>query len=395
MALFQSSHLSTWADRAEVDELLSKDQLSMEEFAKCLYELVMNRCELNLTGDKPVFFFKVNDTFIDIMIRDHMIISISSKKVGDNDKVSSSEEEEEEEGDYDHQSESSENTETQETTVISTPPVSNVDRLGVTENVKEEKVVHDNVFASLGDEVEDTEEAGEEEEKSTFLPKEQVQSVPLQNLVPANIDDDGEWNTVVSKKVRNVSREIKVKTSESAKDLKHIYFFRDEANSPFADFVCQVYTVKDMVKLARTEIWSHGYCMESNTVYDFNDCRRPGSYRCFTPNEAYMHRFSAWFHEYEKNNFKVDNKDHRKFHVFTEKSTWNEWQFLGVAEGMAEVRRIVKDVIFEHRWAHAYNIQDNQLVNFMLDKETNSLLQKQTEAPEKYLERFDTFLAQL
>jgi hypothetical protein len=393
MSLFQSSHLSTWADRAEVDELFSKDQLSMEEFAKCLYELVMNRCELNLTGDKPVFFFKVNDTFIDIMIRDHMIISISSKKVGDNDKVSSSSSEEEEQEDYENHSESSKTSETPEKTVLS-----NV--VGKVAKVEEEKVVHDNVFASLQNEVEDTEEVEEEEvevvAKAVSPPKQTVQSeLSAVRMEPVNEKDDGEWSTVVSKKVRNVSKEIKVKPSESTKDLKHIYFFRDEANSSFADFVCQLYTVKDMVKLARTEIWSHGYCMESNTVYDFNDCRRPGSYRCFTPNEAYMHRFSAWFHDYEKNNFKAENKDHRKFHVFTEKSTWNEWQFLGVAEGMAEVRRIVKDVIFEHRWAHAYNIQDNELVNFVLDKETNSLLQKQTEAPEKYLERFDTFLAQL
>ena len=386
MSLFQSSHLSSWADRAEVDELLGKDRLSMEEFTKCLYELVMNRCELNLTGDKPVFFFKVNDTYIDIMIRDHMIISISSRPKRDEDCTSDSDFQE-------HEEHCTENPSDLSPAAISHDGCGHaVGNLTLLDSCPPPTVEHDNVFATLAPEETDQEDVPDSVPMSKLVPAEDVSdSVSMSKLVPAE-EEDG-WHTVVSKKVRNSSKGAKVSTVESVKDLKHIYFFRDEANSPFTEFVCQVYTVKDMVNLAKKEIWSHGYCMESNTVYDFNDCRRPGSYRCFTPNEAYMHHFSAWFSEYERNNFKSENKDSRRFHVFGEKSTWKEWKYLGVAEGMAQVRKLVKDIIFDIGWAHAYNIEENQLVNFMLDKDTNSLLQKQTEAPEKYLERFDMFLA--
>lgn len=81
--LVKPRQLSNWADESEAHDeiavLFAQPSLTMEEFAKCVYELVQ-RCHLDLAEDKTAFYYKVNDTYIDMMVRNHIIISITSDK---------------------------------------------------------------------------------------------------------------------------------------------------------------------------------------------------------------------------------------------------------------------------------------------------------------------------
>ena len=188
------------------------------------------------------------------------------------------------------------------------------------------------------------------------------------------------WETVKTKKHRP-------KQEFNKSHVEEIFFFRDEANSPVIDFVGMVSNVRELVDKARNEKWAHGYCMYRNKVYDFNDYRRPGSYRTFdVPNTAYMHKFGVWRKEYEE-----ASQDTTEYFLFNEKSTWSEWTFIGRVRGLINLRNMVKARIVNSIWMHAFTVTDNLLYNFMLN-DKGSLLQKKSEAPFPYMKRFDDFI---
>ena len=74
----QGSHVVSWADAAEESELFEKSTLTMEEFAKCIHSLML-RCQLDLPSN-TAFHYTMDDTFIDIMVRNHLVISVSKIK---------------------------------------------------------------------------------------------------------------------------------------------------------------------------------------------------------------------------------------------------------------------------------------------------------------------------
>ena len=63
----------TWADHMDsldqAVELCSQESLSLGDFARLIH-LLLPRCELDTT--KTAHHFQIDDTFVDIMYRDHV-----------------------------------------------------------------------------------------------------------------------------------------------------------------------------------------------------------------------------------------------------------------------------------------------------------------------------------
>ena len=69
----------SWADASDDDDvshLFNKSSLSLEDFARCIHNMIQ-RCELDLESGKTVYHYQIDDTFIDLMFRDHLIVSVS------------------------------------------------------------------------------------------------------------------------------------------------------------------------------------------------------------------------------------------------------------------------------------------------------------------------------
>jgi chemotaxis protein histidine kinase CheA len=429
-----------WADvmdyEDEMKELFSKESLSLEDFAKCLHNLV-ERCDIDLTEDKPAFYYKVKDTYIDFVLRDRLIICISQRKkkknLDHNDPETSSQTSVESEEDTDHtdhevtdekkmveeevEQKETPNTEDDQSTprksdLESLPektiPLKNnfelvskqeLEKAALEAFQKQQKpnlvpstdisvddTLTSNKFENLQEET--TEEVNEEKviqlpSKPTSLPIKQL-SVPPTPTAPVTEQDSGDWSTVVSKKTKQT---LKAKAAKSVLDNEDstYFFFQDEANSPFIDYVCILHNLNDVCEEAKKYKWSHAYCLDRNMVYDFSDIKHPGRHRNFLPNTAYLHKFEKWYQRFSDTG--EAPYDGRFFYVFQEKSTWNEWKFLGEYKGLAAVRKAVKDS--KARWCHAYDPQNNDLFNFTQE---DYFSQKCTKAPEKYLERFEEFM---
>ena len=68
------------ADRfARCQAICQQSSITLEEFAEVLYDLIQ-KCEIDVNSDKTVFYYKVQDTLIDIMFHKNLLISISTEK---------------------------------------------------------------------------------------------------------------------------------------------------------------------------------------------------------------------------------------------------------------------------------------------------------------------------
>jgi hypothetical protein len=204
----------------------------------------------------------------------------------------------------------------------------------------------ENPYAAL-QEVQDDEEPAEQKDKE--------------------VEEDDGWSTVVKSK------------KPKAVDVKgDFYFFRDEANSAFIDFVEVLPSLKEVKHSAKYEKWSHAYCPSENLVYDYN---RPGEgpRKPFEPNSAYLHKFNQWQET-------RDVPDQRKFVLFANSSTWSNWTLVASnLVGLAAVRKLVKK---ENRpWMHAYDADSKVIYDFV--KDGYALIQRQSFADAAYYCKLD------
>ncbi len=313
---------ASWADQMDeihgMEELCRRDSITLEEFARLIHH-ILPKCELDTT--KTAHHFQIDDTFVDLMYRDHVVISVS----------------------------------------------------------KQHRRIKDDSSTSSSDDDLTLSEDEETDEKS----KDPVEAIPTVIPSEAVSTDDG-WQEVVTKKTKHRRAAQKFLEKEGAKTF---YFFSNEANANFMDFVGVVTGLDQLVESAKNEKWSHGYCVEENVVYDLNNPDKPGDFRFFIPNTAYLHKFSQWFEVYQQNNDTVP-PDQRDFYVFKENSTWPKWTFVSFITGLPMVRRLVQTSGAE--FGHAYCLDTNDLVNFQV--KDGHFHQQQSKAPGKYISRFQEFL---
>jgi hypothetical protein len=196
---------------------------------------------------------------------------------------------------------------------------------------------------------------------------------------PENIDvaeklldvSEGEWQSVRSKRKKQYSYKS---------DANEIYFFENEANANFMDFVSVLEGLDQFKTECRKYQLSHGYNISRNVVYDAHDKSRPGHFRCFIPNLAYLSKFDKWL------TTKDTHEDTRQFHVFRENSTWPSWTHIADVYGSANVRKLIMNGT--SKYGHAYCVETNDLLNFWLE---NNFRQIESKAPGIYIERFKKF----
>jgi len=425
----QPQKVRSWGDATDdedevedLDQLWSKSHLSLEEFARCIHDLV-GRCELDLDSGKTAYHYQVDDTFVDMMFRNHLIVSVSRIKARESDSDHSDgedrdqadeaeEEDDEEEDEEEYQSDEFEPV--SDDSPAAKPSLLNRARLGehelreaaIKRNLKDRRVDREKVHVPAPSSGVQTRNAFDDLEEADYFEAsnplteiklcvsedavENSSPKPIVSDILDELDDEG-WSTVVSKKTRRtLENKARVELVKEELEEMTFYFFRDDANCNFMDFVGLVSGVPDLIAAARKERWSHGYCLKKNLVYDFNNPDRPGEYRYFIPNTSYLHKFDHWFKVYEGNDNQVP-VDPRLFYVFRDNSTWDKWSFIGKVTGMDFVRRKIKSMGL--RWAHAYEPNRNDLFNFAIREGRFS--QKCSKAPDKYLERFEVFEANL
>lgn len=409
------------------ESLFFKNDMTIEDFASCIYDLVQ-RCSLDTDSDKTSHHFRIEDTFVDMMFRDHLIISVSAVKrrsctddeeedegtclgcesleidtdSDDDDDDESKDEVEDEEEDEDEENGEKHDPVLHEVTQEELVQAAHENFMrGVNKKDKKQtpKVVQPeqdtkNAFDLLSqeeaDESKEEHEIAWPEEEEASLDSEKVEVVSdTRHLPPSN--DTGEWETVVSKRTKR-SFEYKARQDFLKKQQENMkfFFFLDDANCNFMDFSEKIRGLDNLIQLAKKEKWSHGYCLENNTVYDFKYPDHPGKYRRFVANGSYVHKFEKWYHVYQDNGNRAP-VDNRVFYVFQESSIWSKWKYLGKTTGLCHVRRQVKEKGFQ--WAHAYCPKTNQLINFALRDER--LSQKLSSAPAKYIDRFHEFFETL
>ncbi len=374
--VWRSKPLS-WADSQDqfdrIKNLVNQDWITMQDFAFILKNLI-GRVEMDVTDPKPALFYEIDGTYIDFMMRvNHIIVSISRNPDPINlQPLNPAKPETPVPEDKWHQKGPKE----------STDPKSNVCSCWHTQRcIKCNGMLPwDNgcgicTLCSCTTSSQQPVDTHEDEwqtvthKKDPKRPKESTD--PKSDTVQETKAPEDEWKTVTHKK--------------GPKRPKDIFVFRDEANSAFIDFIGKAQSVEQMKDMIQGEMWAHGFTGEQ--IYDFNDCTKPGKYRQINdPNEVYLEKFRKW-HE----SWLADQKDERVFYLFWERSTWDEWRYVGEFKGMAETRKKVKQHIMDEQWAHAYDPSTNTLVNFSLVG--NTLVHKEkTPAPEKYVQRFNEFI---
>jgi len=386
----------SWSEATEKEEYLNslwkQLELSPKEMAHLLADMV-ERCSIQ-TSDNPFFFFKINELHIDMLVRNHIMISITSTKAREGS-----------EEDDDDQEEIHVNDKSESFGIITDKEDYDQEEIHQLQNDH----LHDDddeshQAKSLGDtyKKEEKQDNGNSspinsQQADTLLTVDsQCQSpkpIAATTLMTAeepeavkeskeNADDSG-WETV-KPKARKPNGKIK-STLVSQLDLpRSIYVFRDEANSPFIDFIKRVNSVRQLLVTIKGEKWAHGYCQSENVVYDFYDPMktRKGQYRVFHPNDVYLQKFNRWFQS-------QTNCDTREFYVFEESSSWDEWKYLITLQGLASVRAEIKKRLRNQAyWAHAYCMKTNELYNFKWNLD-EPFMQKVSIAPSIYLERFE------
>lgn len=377
--------ISSWADEVDSygEDLFDKDELSFEEFSRCL-DVLVKRCQLDLNSNKTSHHFQVDDTFIDLMLlRNHMIISVSSRQRCNDYSDHDEEEEENEDHDTSESDQSRTESDIEESGTLELEQKSAAKARFLASaskpwnsEVKKKNISHvpesENVFAVL--ELKD--------DKNLDEKKEIKESAVVTGTTDASLEDNT-WTTVVKKStLRRVTHEHKQKKNfQKTADWK-FFFFSDEANNRHIEYEKTIVGLEELIKEAKKHKWCHGYCMDENVVYDFPNPEKPGEYRRFYPNLSYLHKFNHW---YESDRSEPDT---RIFYVFRENSKWTNWQFMNMIIGLKEVRAFVK--ASNVQWAHAYNAHHNELINFCT--KDGRFIQKVSLAPEKYLDRFEIFL---
>ena len=199
----QGSRVVSWADDAEESELFEKPTLTMEEFAKCIHSLML-RCQLDLPSN-TAFHYTMDDTFIDIMVRNHLVISVSKIKhiahETDDDTCSSLEE----------------------------------------------------LEATPDDQPED---------------QQQVDETKDSHACGHACGDDG-WETVTNKRHNKKNKVAAHMGKFMEEDQKTYYFFKDEANCHYLDFYRPLTGIVNAANESKKYRFSHAYCIESNLVHDF------------------------------------------------------------------------------------------------------------------------------
>lgn len=364
-----------WADemeaRDEAHRLLDQESLTLENFAWLLHFLVP-KCELDTT--KTSHHFQIEDLCVDLMYRNHLVISISQRRAAEADnqaRDTETEPEEEEEPEDDDDDEE----EPKETEPDDEEP-----------EEEEEEEPQDDDPEEQEDQEPEHEEA--EEDEATFAPAAHVDAATLVTQddttqpqaqvaeVPAAAPDSTEpeqkevaWQVVKNKK-------------PSRQPLKY-FVFANEANASFMDYVGQVTGWETVLAEVRPHPWAHAFQLESNLVYDFPDPTKRQWCRKFLPNQAYLHKFQGWFDHYEKTG-ETEVPDSRRFTVFRENSDWHKWTMLGQYQGLRAVRQAV--IKSGSSYGHAYCPETRDLVDFWLTNQ--KFRQKVSTATETYATRF-------
>jgi chemotaxis protein histidine kinase CheA len=349
--------------------------------------------------------FRIKDAIIDIMFRRNMMVAVTFDRPGPEDEETDEDqeiknedleiknEESDEESDEEQLTEKDEESDEEQLT--------EKDEESDEEQLTEKDEESDEEQLTEKDEEQLTEKDEEQltekdEEQLTEKDEEQLTEKDEEQLTEKDFDHpndtvkellDYEWTTICSKKSQRQKKKTdQIKIHQEQQDNSTFYFFRDDANSSFIEFVGMVKGLTKMKKLAEKEEWSHGYCIETSIVYDFNIPFKSHIYRSFHPNLLYLSKFTRWHNEYEASGKKI-SEDTKELHFFKQASTWHEWKYVGKFNSLQSVRKIVKQKNWD--WAHAYNIKDNDLYNFC--RIENRLSQKLSKAPVKYIQRFEEF----
>jgi hypothetical protein len=392
-------------DHLQLRKTFAKRHLSLEEFCQCLRDLV-NRTHIDLTEGHTSFHHRIGSTFIDIMFRDYLIISVNKvKAVADS---VTGDEDESDAADRTEDVEATEATESSESDTEAEPevPKRNLDgpwrRVSPTStptavaasSEPKPQITADNPFALLSDgESEAASEPGPEtkselkaelETHDTLCTARCTSPRKARKRVPKPVETDNNtqesadsWSQVISKKTKRLE----------TRDARTLYVFSDGANSPFWDFVGLFSGFTELELLSKEQPWCHGYCLETRTVYDYAYGRK----RQFTPNLDYTQNFQKWLKSCTsvtaddgKVTDVIPKPDRREFFVFQDHSTWAVWRFVGCFVGLTGVRNELKRM--QVPYAHAFDPEGKMLYNFSLKQK--KFLQNQCEAPTRYLERF-------
>lgn len=400
----------SWADQMDhmerMQAICAQESITLEEFARLLHYM-LPRCELDTT--KTSHHFQIEDTFVDLMYRDHVVISLSRKPAPD--VIEEAEEEVEEQEpvtddpydthdtlDTDNTEEEDEDEDEEKETVPETKPTETVAVVqNTTDTTKADlcsaEPAQDDVPAPLEGEAGWTRVESEHEKRLRRL-----RTTPTTRPLTKHTVAEADSRTAVSVKALSNQWSRVVTHPSSSSSLspplapvpegahKPFYFFCNEANASFMDFVQKVQGLDALKTAAKAYRWAHGYQMDDHLVYDFHDPQHPGVFRRFVPNSAYMQRFQRWLDEFVAHHERVP-EDTRRFYVFRENSTWPKWTVLGTHTGLAAVRQAV--LCGGSEYGHAYCVDTNDLVNFWLNE--GHFRQQATKAPQKYLSRFETY----
>lgn len=352
----------SWADMTEDAEEDGGRDLGMAELARGVYDLVQ-RSQLDINSPQTAFFHQTEDgTHVNIMVHPSMVVIGLTHRPSDSQR---------EGGEASSEADD-------------TPPPSPSPPSMIDEEEEEEKQPavpppapvreptppppNPNPFAILQEESQDDSEEECLLPKKTPEPKVEAKAVPQEE---ENHNND-EWTTVASKK-------------KHAGAHKSFYFFRDEANSPFIDFVGVCSTFKEVEERSRKEMLSHAYCPADNQVYDFHRMDDRYVYRVFAPNPAYLTKFEKWESEHQ-------TLDDRVFMVFRDQSKWKTWALLdSQVIGLAAVRDLVKRTRCE--WSHAYDPESRWIYEFEFVP-GKCFRQKQHPADADYVLRFDQMMSE-
>lgn len=356
----------------DVQFLLLKESLTMDELARCVIDLI-SRCEVDIDVPQNSFHFKSQKELIDILFRPELVSIIVSSNLRDSSDEDEDEDDDEEEGettdlDGDQTDPPEAHPEMKpKATPKATPKEAKADPPKKFEEIK----------GDIGEQVTHLSRAAPQQPANPF------QALREPDEDNDEEEDEGEWKTVENKK-----KKAKLVSSRNKQDMT-FYVFRDDANNSFMDFIGIAKDAAELQEMVKDEKWAHGYAPTNDVVYDFNRLGHEGKkFRMFVPNSEYLQKFRAWYVEYSKNGFK-DVDDACDYYVFQEKSDWHEWTFLKKVKGLKAARAVVKSLIIHKKkkiWAHAFTPADNVISDFILSAQ--GLTEEWFQADDDYVKRF-------
>lgn len=274
----QPTVIQSWADMQEEEEQQEQEKLSLQDFCVCLHDLV-ERVEID-EHDKTAYHFKVQDTYIDLMYRNHMVISIAKEKK--NHRLADK--------DSDSDSDHDEDTSTEEE------------------------------YSSDSLDEENTTTEGEDNENQN--------------------DDQEGWQTVETKTKRNRKKKNQPRFIQNMnQSTMSFQVFSDAAKDPEGmNYLREVKGVKALMQIAKHHKWCHGYCPEEQVIYDFHKPDDPYFFIKRDVDEKYMTKYNDHMNQSNK------TEDKTVFYLFRESPTWKEKPYVGQCVGLASLRQKVKDL---------------------------------------------------